>query len=177
MKSADDFDLQQIFTVEALRTHPIFLGEISSPEKRAFFWTAHDWMIWTDAKSAGGGAAPPPLPNHEDYWEAFKTEFKIFLCTKNRKYQKLRKDVMFYGHQSQVVGVGIISAGIGAYLGVAAGVITPLVVICLITALKIGKEAYCKTTNIDSIAPLTGDPNPRPSAWEQIVPPNESDDH
>ena len=82
---------------------------------------------------------------------AFKVEFKIFLCTRSRKYAGLRRDLAKGEGQSQRALVSLISTAIGAEMGRSALVLAPLVVVALITLLKIGKEAYCRTVNIDSL--------------------------
>jgi hypothetical protein len=115
------------------------------------------------ASNEDGGKPPVarPLPQHTPFWEAFKVEFKLFLCTKNRKYQKLRREIAATVAESkdkaQPILVSMIAAAIGAKVGTLGVVIAPLVVISLMTVLTIGKEAYCRTVDVDSLIALRGD--------------------
>ena len=161
MKSEDDFDIATVFTLEVLNRYPeLPIRGVRAATEFPRLWTVGDFVRWMAARAP---KEPPPkrIPSHLEYWERFKIEFRIFLCTRSRKYQKLRRQVAFHGLQSQTVAVSIISVAIGDQLGVFAGVITPLVVISSITVLSLGKEAYCRSVDVDRLAPYTGDATPR----------------
>jgi len=60
-------------------------------------------------------------------WEPFKLEFRIFLCTKDKKiYSAGKAPSKRAGKAYETVLVGAISAAIGASLGAIPGAITPL---------------------------------------------------
>ncbi len=58
-------------------------------------------------------SSKPPRPHHEDprpdrkYWEYVKTEMRIFLCTDDKKYRDLWKQIKASGERSTTVVVGI----------------------------------------------------------------------
>jgi hypothetical protein len=170
MPDAVDLDINEVFSLEVLSAYPrlrIYLEE--DPPFNALMWNTGDIVRWMALKAPRREEPPREvLPSHLGYWDAFKVEFKIFLCTKNRKYQTLRREVASHGKASQTVAVGLISGAIGAKLGTVAGVVTPLVIISLIIVLKLGKEAYCRTVDVDLLAPFSGDPKPRASAFQDI---------
>lgn len=83
---------------------------------------------------------PQVKPN---YWELVKREFHVFLCTRNKKYAKLRSQLTKASHPTQTAVVATIAAAVAASLGVVAGAIVPLVALCLLALLRVGKEAFC----------------------------------
>lgn len=78
------------------------------------------------------------------FFEKLEDEFHLFLCSHDRRYAKLKRDLAQQGGKSQTVIVSAISAAVAAQLGAAIGAVVPLIAICLITLLKLGKEAYCR---------------------------------
>jgi len=78
---------------------------------------------------------PSPL----EYWERFKGESHLLLCTNNQKYAPLRKELSQYGGKTQLTIVSTIAASVAASVGVVAGAMVPLCAICLIAVLKMGK--------------------------------------
>lgn len=72
-------------------------------------------------------------------WQGVKKEFHSFLCTDSPVYADLRKK----GSESSSLVVAALSSAIGAQLGVAGGVVAPLVIWATIVALRIGKQAVC----------------------------------
>jgi hypothetical protein len=83
------------------------------------------------------------------YWDAFKKEFHVLLCTKHRKYGKLRNNLAKSNDKAQLAVVSGISAAIAGSLGVVAGELVPICAICLIAVLKLGKEAFCQAKTLD----------------------------
>lgn len=148
-----DFHIEEIFTIEELETaygYDVF--ESATLQLR-------DWRLKDIVYLRSARAGPPIVPSGREpflpgYWDACKNEFRIFLCTDDDKYATVRRELRKHAGKSQTVLVGTISAAIGATVGVVAGALTPLVALCLIVALKIGKEAYCKAVDIDSIKPF-----------------------
>lgn len=86
--------------------------------------------------------AKETLPPKE-WWPRVKEEFRIFLCTEDPKYEKLRKQLNDSASATTTTFVGLISAAIGSSLGFEAGSIIGLVAVCIYAAAKFGKEAYC----------------------------------
>ena len=76
-------------------------------------------------------------------WEAVKWEFRSFLCTESERYEELRLQWDDLKQQSPAVAVGSLATVIGAKLGVASGVIVPLVTWLFLVARRIGKDEVC----------------------------------
>jgi hypothetical protein len=150
------FNIEDVFTIDILSTYPSF-GRYGFESIHGF--KTIDAVRWLDARAA---KKPPVqhIPHHMGYWDAFKSEFKIFLCTKDRKYKALRSRVKKLGTAGQVATVAAISDVIAKNVGTTGIVVGTLVVVSLITVLKIGQEAYCKTIDIDSLVALPHDPPP-----------------
>ena len=153
--------VEEVFTFEVLSTYPpirrMFSNDAMVPIRGM---KTIDIVRWLDARAPPPDKPPPnQIPHHMPFWEAFKKEFKIFLCTKHRKYQRLRREISNHGGKTQAALVSLISASIGVNIGTLGVVVAPLVVVSLITVLKIGKEAYCKTVDLDALIAV---PNGRP---------------
>jgi hypothetical protein len=91
-------------------------------------------------------------------WISVKAEFHSFLCTDSASYSDLRKEWQNHRQQSISLAVAALSGVIGAHLGVASGVIAPLVIWAALVTARIGKQAFCS-----AFAPLPAenknDPN------------------
>ena len=87
--------------------------------------------------------ASPPT-----YWDDLKQEFRLLICTKDRKYSQLRKALAKNADKSQMLLVSTIAAAMGHSLGIAAGILTPFCALCLIAVLSMGREAFCKTSRL-----------------------------
>jgi hypothetical protein len=83
------------------------------------------------------------------YWERLKQEFCLFVCTRDKKYGSLRKDLRTKVQQSQGVIVSTIAAAMAHSVGVAAGILVPFCALCLLALARIGKEAFCKGISLD----------------------------
>jgi hypothetical protein len=84
-----------------------------------------------------------------EYWDNLKVEFRILVCTKEKKYASLRRKMETAGRKSQTALVSMLAAAMATYIGVAAGVLVPFCALCLIAVLKLGKEAFCNTTDLN----------------------------
>jgi len=112
-----------------------------------------DYINRTDPSPSGswsipqpsGSTGPPPPP----YWESLKDEFRIFLCTDDKKYANLRKEIKNRGGESQLALCSMIAAAMAGYIGVAAGVLVPFCALCVMAALKVGTQAFCRATKLD----------------------------
>lgn len=84
-----------------------------------------------------------------EYWQALKKEFRILLCTNDKKYQKLRRNLAKSHDKAQLAIVSTISAAVASSVGVIAGALVPVCAMLLIAVLKLGKEAFCRVEVLD----------------------------
>jgi hypothetical protein len=77
------------------------------------------------------------------YWHHVRSEFFILLCTKDTRYAALRRQLASKGKHTETAVVTTISAAVGSSIGLVAGALVPLVALCLLAVVKVGKEAYC----------------------------------
>jgi hypothetical protein len=98
---------------------------------------------------AWGDGGDYPRDIARDYWSLFKKEFHAFLCTKDKKYAALRKQLFTSASRSQVAITSTISAAISQHVGLEAGILVPFCALCLIAVLKIGREAFCSGKYLD----------------------------
>jgi len=95
--------------------------------------------------ASGGRVTKPKGSTYEpNYWGRVKSEVFILLCTKDKKYAPLRRQLGAHAGKTQLAIVGAISAGVASSAGVVAGAAVPLVAICLIGFLQVGKNAFCQ---------------------------------
>ncbi len=80
-----------------------------------------------------------------DLWEAVKWEFRSFLCTDSESYAELRNDWDRLKQESPAAAVASLATLIGTKLGVASGVLAPLVTWLFVVAGRMGKEPLCLT--------------------------------
>ena len=80
-----------------------------------------------------------------DLWEAVKWEFRSFLCTDSERYEELRAQWAELKEQSPAIAVGSLATVIGTKLGVASGLIAPLVTWLFVVSRRIGQEQACLT--------------------------------
>lgn len=86
-------------------------------------------------------------------WVSVKTEVHSFLCTESKAYADLRKEWKGLSKQASTTAVSALSVLVASQLGVAAGLISPLVIFALVVVLKIGKEAACKAFSVPKQVP------------------------
>lgn len=108
----------------------------------------------TDWNAVGNALAATPIAGvaltgtgqwTADLWEAVKWEFRSFLCTESEPYAELRLEWDALKQQSPAQALGSLATLIGARLGVAGGVVGPLVTWLFIVARRIGREDVCLT--------------------------------
>jgi hypothetical protein len=83
-------------------------------------------------------------PHPKTFVEQMRLEVRKFICTNDPRYSGIKNELRKQGKRSQIFFVSSISGVIGSQLGAGAGVVVPLVAVCLIAAIKIGREAYCR---------------------------------
>jgi hypothetical protein len=101
----------------------------------------------TTKKMAKKAYTAKPGKRQPNYWKRVNTELYILLCTTDQKYEKLRRYIGKENNSTQVALVSTISASIGSYLGMAATVIGPFVMLGLMALLQVGKNAWCAGQN------------------------------
>jgi hypothetical protein len=83
------------------------------------------------------------------YWDQLKQEFKKLLCTSDKKYASLRKEVSTASNKAYTTIVSSIAAVMASQFGVVPGVLMPFCALILIAILKLGKEAFCACAQLD----------------------------
>jgi hypothetical protein len=81
-----------------------------------------------------------PGERQPSVWEHVKAELYDFLCTSSKKYAQERND----GATTIKQVIAIVATAIASTINVAVGVIVGAVTVALISALKIGKNAWCE---------------------------------
>ena len=120
------------------------IGAVSTAEEVANFM--YQGGRFTPQASLRSPQAEDSRP-HRKYWEFVKTEMHIFLCTDNKKYRALWKQISELQKKSTTAIVGVIAAFLGASAGAPATLLAGFVAVCLYAAIKVGKEAYCEYTS------------------------------
>lgn len=86
----------------------------------------------------------PPVA---DFWPKVKLEMYTLICTKDPKYNRLRKELSKRASVTSTVIVAAIAGAVSQILGFGVALLTPFVVLCLIALLRVGKEAWCRSLN------------------------------
>lgn len=89
------------------------------------------------------GDKDDPRPN-EKYWHFVKQEFFEFLCLSSPKYEGLWERIGKVESKGTTAVVATLSAYFGDTIGVAAGILSGFVAVCLYAVAKLGKEAVCE---------------------------------
>ena len=87
-----------------------------------------------------------------DLWDAVRREFHSFMCTDSKEYADLRKESKGLRENGSRLALGSLSGLIGAQLGVASGIVAPLVIWLLVVSLRIGHKALCVTLSPPVVA-------------------------
>ena len=100
-----------------------------------------------------GGPFPPqasakdrkPVDHRPDkkYWMYVKKEMFAFLCTDDKRYYDLWKQIDAHKEKSTTAIVGIIATFLGESIGAQTTLLVGFISVCLCTVIKIGKEAFC----------------------------------
>lgn len=81
-----------------------------------------------------------------DLWPAVVQELRVLCCTDDPRYADIREKWSGLQGDTASTAVAALSGAIGATLGLAAGVVAPLVVWGLVTILRLGLGVFCRTT-------------------------------
>jgi hypothetical protein len=85
-------------------------------------------------------------------WNAIKIELLALFCSKDRKYNPLRRKLKLLMGKSQIAITATISASLAVNLGVApAAILTPISAIVLLGIAHVGKEAFCRKIQDPSV--------------------------
>ena len=85
---------------------------------------------------------PRKYPN---MYEGIKAEIHLLVCTDDKKYAKLRKDLAKHESKATMTIVGIIAASVSSVLGIAVGMCVPFIAYILLVILSVGTNAFCGT--------------------------------
>lgn len=91
-------------------------------------------------KKASG---PPPAAAQPNYWLRVKRELHILLCTSEKKYAAIRRQIGKQGTATQLFLATSIAAAIAPFVGASATLIGPLVTLGLISLVRVGTNAWC----------------------------------
>src|SRR6266478_8191864 len=86
---------------------------------------------------------------HPRYWYQLKEEFRLLICTQDKKYDALRKQLTTTEDKSQIGIVSTIAAAMARQFGVVADVVVPFCALCLIAVVRLGKEPFFNARCID----------------------------
>jgi hypothetical protein len=109
-------------------------------KKAPFYGKAKAKRTVAPSRKVGRSAARQIQPN---YWVRVKKELHILICTNDRKYESLRRQLGKESRVTQAAMVTGIGATIGASIGMSGTVIGPFVTLGLIALLRVGKNAWC----------------------------------
>lgn len=98
-------------------------------------------LALTGEKQNSGLIVPTSAPaeSNKSMWSAIKSEVYDYMCTTSRKYSKERKEA---GITVKNI-VTILATAVASSFSIAVGVITGAVTVALLSAMKIGKNAWC----------------------------------
>lgn len=119
------------------------IGAVSSDEEVAsFMYRGGNFPPRASAKPSKAEDRRPD----QKYWNYVKAEMRLFLCTDDKKYRALWKQIAGLQKKSTTAIVGLIAAFLGELVGAPAALLAGFVAVCLYAVLKVGKEAYCNFT-------------------------------
>jgi hypothetical protein len=84
-----------------------------------------------------------------DYWLRLKLEMRKLICGRDDNYDELRERLSRCVDDGGTVVLGMVSAVVGKELGITAGTLVPFCALCVLAAGRVGKEAYCRTEDLD----------------------------
>jgi hypothetical protein len=100
------------------------------------------------------------------FWNSFKTEFRLFACTKDKKYKDLRTQIAkLAGQKGQLAIMSAVASGLAVHVGATVSTaLTPLCAICFLACARIGRESLCSQLSKPDFHDLgvrLGDPPPK----------------
>ena len=79
----------------------------------------------------------------QKYWYFVKKEMYAFLCTDDKRYKELWRQIDALQKTSTTAIVGVMATFLGASIGAPATLLAGFISVCLYAAIKLGKEAFC----------------------------------
>jgi hypothetical protein len=89
------------------------------------------------------------LAEDPSYWTLVKAEMYKFVCTNDKQYAGLRRQLKAAGTKSQTTIVSMIAAAIAVRLGMVFAPLVPLVAAVLIGVIRVGTNAFCKLAELN----------------------------
>ena len=77
------------------------------------------------------------------YWARVTTELHILICTNDKKYSGLRRELNKHGSATQTAIVSNIAAALAVSLGFTVAVLVPFVAMGLLGLVRVGANAWC----------------------------------
>jgi hypothetical protein len=142
-------DSQVLFNRSPLgeKINKLQLGKSRSPRyKPRLFRRYADPMANVITAKVSKFTVEERIKRNPGLWDRVKREVRDLICGTSKKYADLRRRFAQLSNKSQSAIVSIIAAAIGANLGVAAGILVPLIALALAAFLAVGKNAYCSGT-------------------------------
>jgi len=81
--------------------------------------------------------------SEKDYWQAFLSELRDFLCTDSKKYKAEREQLEAAQATTSKFIVPTVAGAIGATLGIEQAILIPFVALAIFGAVKMGVNAWC----------------------------------
>jgi hypothetical protein len=78
-----------------------------------------------------------------NYWRRVKNELHVLICTNDKKYAGLRRQIQKQGSATQTVLVSNVASGIALSQGYTAAALVPFVAMALLAFIRIGANAWC----------------------------------
>ena len=143
----EDLDLQKLSITKLY----IIAGE-GAPEYRQIAATAltiNDSLSLEDIGQKLNETMYREAYYESDFWRACKQELYCLFCTRDPKYNDIRKRIYGSGGRAEMVIVSTIAAAVAGSAGLMAGALVPFCAVCLIAAVKVGTEAFCHSVRND----------------------------
>lgn len=116
-------------------------GNLTALEKAGVDWNGIGIFLAAGPTSSVALKGPGRWTNA--LWDGVKGELRRFLCTDDSEYADLRSDWAGLKEKGSGIAVGALSGFIGAKLGVASGVLAPMIIWMLLVGIRIGKNGIC----------------------------------
>jgi hypothetical protein len=98
-------------------------------------------------KSAAKRARSSRSPAYRIDYRLFyliREELHDLICTKSKKYTSLRSKLSSDGKTTQTALVSLIATSIGQFIGMSGAIVSTIVALFLLTAIRVGREVVCR---------------------------------
>lgn len=83
----------------------------------------------------------------QQYWNKVKEEFRLLICTKDKKYTKLRNEIKKHKGKATTLILTSITAYLAPIIGAPLAALTPFVAVILYGIAEVGTNAWCGIQN------------------------------